>query len=396
MKKNLLTRIIAASLVGIILILSVLGGTVSEYEKKLSMLFKAKNTQNEQIAALMNGLPPWVTEEIILTCLELQEEYGIYASVTIAQAHQEVGGTWNGSSLYNTAAIDYNLFGLKATNGISVWNGETTWDGKRGSTGTYRKYQSYTQGLKDRARLLLTSDTYATIATTANNRSGSQAQLEALSKSPWCENQYSTLSDIMEQYQLARLDSLTVASYYSLYGTGGSFTGTFIYYNQADPKWGSLPYVAGKTIQSSGCAACCLAMVWATYSGDTSINPETIFRIGNSNGALVGGLLSRDGCTATTNLYRNYGCSAVHSLNWERAYKALDQGGAVMCVGSGNLPFSSRGHWILIIGYSGNTAYLADPGHRACTWSQIGGRSEGESLSYIKSATQDMIIFTPR
>lgn len=39
------------------------------------------------------GLPPWVTKEILVTSLELQEQYGIYASVTIAQAQQEVGGT---------------------------------------------------------------------------------------------------------------------------------------------------------------------------------------------------------------------------------------------------------------------------------------------------------------
>ena len=36
--------------------------------------------------SIMEGLPPWVTSEIILTCLDLQDKYGIYASVTIAQA----------------------------------------------------------------------------------------------------------------------------------------------------------------------------------------------------------------------------------------------------------------------------------------------------------------------
>lgn len=41
--------------------------------------------------SIMEGLPPWVTSEIILTCLDLQDKYGIYASVTIAQAQQEAG-----------------------------------------------------------------------------------------------------------------------------------------------------------------------------------------------------------------------------------------------------------------------------------------------------------------
>ena len=151
--------------------------------------------------SIMEGLPPWVTSEIILTCLDLQDKYGIYASVTIAQAQQEAGGTWDGASLYDTAAIDHNLFGVKASGGTSQWEGTVTWDGTAGTTGTYRHYDSYPQGLRDRARLLLTSSAYTEIAKTANERSGSAAQLEALSRSSWCEGQYSTLQKFMEQYQ---------------------------------------------------------------------------------------------------------------------------------------------------------------------------------------------------
>lgn len=346
----------------------------------------------------MSGLPPWVTPEIILTSLELQDNYGIYASVTIAQAQQEVGGTWDGEKLYDTASEDYNLFGLKATGGLCEWEGEVTWDGTRGATGTYRKYQSYSQGLKDRARLLLTGSAYANVAETAINREGSYAQLDALSHSPWCENQYNTLDWIMQTYNLTRLDHMTAASYREEYGSGGggSFDGAFVYYNQADPEWGSLPYVRGETIAVSGCAATSLAMIWATYSGDTSITPVTVFDIGNGNGALVDGWLSRDGCVSATNGDARFGCTAVHQNDWDAAFAALDQGGAVMVVGSGDAPFTSGGHWFVIIGYDGDTAYLADPGHRSCTWTEIGGSSTGESLSYIRSQTQDMIIFTPR
>jgi len=178
--------------------------------------------------------------------------------------------------------------------------------------------------------------------------------------------------------------------------TNGTFSGTFVYYNQADPQWGSLSYVRGDTIASSGCAATSLAMIWATYGKDTSITPATIFNIGNGNGALVNGWLSRDGCVAATNNNAIYGVTASHTNDWDMAMKALDAGGAVMVVGQGSAPFTNGGHWFVIIGYSGNTAYLADPGHRACTWSQIGGNSSGENLSYIKQQTQDMIIFMPR
>lgn len=396
MLKTHMKKLIVSGAITCIFLVSLICGAAAYYEKEIAGFFsRSSSLSSEDIAALLQTLPPWVTEEILITSLELQEQYGIYASVTIAQAQQEVGGTWNGTSLYNTASVDFNLFGLKASGGISTWNGEITWDGTRGGTGTYRKYISYSQGLKDRARLLLTSSAYAAVAETAINRAGSQAQLQALSASPWCENQYSTLNNFMIMYNLARLDSITIASLQGGSGSG-NFNGTFVYYNQADPRWGSLPYVRGSTIKNSGCAACCLAMIWATYGGNTDITPATVFSIGNRNGALVDGWLSRDGCVNATNSNFIYGCTAVHKKDWNLAFQALDKGGAVMVVGSGQLPFSARGHWFVIIGYSGNTAYLADPGHRACTWTSIGGNSSGESLNYIKSATQDMIIFTPR
>lgn len=202
----------------------------------------------------------------------------------------------------------------------------------------------------------------------------------------------------MEQYQLTRLDSMTMATYQAQYkGNGGSaFTGGFVYYNQADAPWGDLRYVAGDPIRKSGCAATSLAMVWATYGKDASITPQTVFSIGNKNGALSNGLLSRGGCVTATNNDPKFGCIATHSLNWSLAMDALDKGGAVMVVGTGKAPFSSEGHWFVIIGYNGGKAYLADPGHRACTWTEIGGNSSGESLTYIQQQTQDMIIFTPR
>lgn len=183
------------------------------------------NDDVQDVEIDLDGMPPWVTNEILVTSLQLQEKYGIYASVTIAQAQQEVGGTWDGTSLYNTASKEYNLFGLKATGTGSTWKGEVTWDGTRGATGTYRKYTSYSQGLKDRARLLLTSSAYKNIAETARKRSGSQAQLEALSKSPWCENQYNTLNMYMKKFNLSRLDHMTVAGLFNTSGAGGGSTG---------------------------------------------------------------------------------------------------------------------------------------------------------------------------
>lgn len=228
-KKIQKTALIAAILILAMLLMGVVT-TTSSIVTILGIINNENENDNgndQDIEVELDGMPPWVTNEILVTSLKLQEEYGIYASVTIAQAQQEVGGTWDGTSLYNTASKEYNLFGLKATGSGSKWKGEVTWDGTRGATGTYRKYTSYSQGLKDRARLLLTSSAYKNIAETAKNRSGSQAQLQALSKSPWCENQYNTLNMYMKKFNLSRLDNMTVAGLSSgdTTGDGNGSTG---------------------------------------------------------------------------------------------------------------------------------------------------------------------------
>lgn len=161
--------------------------------------------------ASLSGLPAWVTYEFLKEALTIQDKYGIYASVTIAQAHQEVGGTWDGTTLYRTAAVEHNYFGLKCAGEGDSWEGEVTWDGTAGASGTYRRYETVHQGLMDRARLLLSSPYYSEVADTAYGRATSRQQLVALSRSPWCENGYATLNAIMDNYCLSILDTMTVA-----------------------------------------------------------------------------------------------------------------------------------------------------------------------------------------
>lgn len=110
--KKVLKIIFASVAVSLLLISSVIV-IIRDYQNKFSLLFQKKQSEENVVVEALNGMPPWVTEEIIVTCLEIQEKYGIYASVTIAQAEQEVGGTWDGTSLYNTASKEFNLFGLK-------------------------------------------------------------------------------------------------------------------------------------------------------------------------------------------------------------------------------------------------------------------------------------------
>ena len=203
------------------------------------------------------GMPAWVTYEFLKEALEIQQECGIYASVTIAQAQQEVGGTWDGTSLYRTAAVEHNYFGLKAAGTGDTWNGEVTWDGTPGATGTYRRYASVRQGLRDRARLLLGSGYYTEVAATAYGKGTSDAQAQALSASPWCEGGYASLGRIMDAYNLRILDDMTAADLKAFADGGAAVARARSMIGKATYVWGACDAAACQ-FDCSGFVAWCL------------------------------------------------------------------------------------------------------------------------------------------
>lgn len=195
----------------------------------------------EPAGAVLDGLPPWVGYGFLEECLEIQDDFGIYASVAIAQAQLEVGGTWDPAAgrLYPTASEEHNYFGIKAAGRGDRWRGEVTWDGTPGASGTYRKYADDRQCLRDRARMLMTMECYASVAATAHGRGTSAEQLMALSESPWCENGYTELEAIMRTYGLARLDSMTAADLAAPVGGGDAVARAKAMVGKADYVWGA-------------------------------------------------------------------------------------------------------------------------------------------------------------
>lgn len=170
--------------------------------------------------------PGWVTEEMIEAALIIQDEYGLHASVMFAQAQLEVGGTWDGSSLYETASVAHNLFGLTYSKGTTAkyltLGGKSvlTFDGKTTSaSGRYRGYDSYTQGIYDRAQTLIYSGYYDDVVAAA--QISSAEEMEALCDSPWCEGGYDSLSGYMTTYGFGILDNFTYETWTTTGGAGG-------------------------------------------------------------------------------------------------------------------------------------------------------------------------------
>lgn len=182
-------------------------------------------------------------------------------------------------------------------------------------------------------------------------------------------------------------------------GGAPAFQGEWVYYNQGDPQWQSPDHlVGGGTVGSSGCATTCLAMVWATYSGDRSIDPLTVLSMGRERGVLDGANLIYPAMVPAAS--EEFGLTGYHAQSageedWEAAARAIGKGGCVIANIASSGPsegyaFATSGHFVVWAGLSedGRTAYLADPGSRAATWAEIEDSGEAKldiPLDLLKS-----------
>lgn len=174
------------------------------------MLVDGSGSSNDNTTVF--GLPSCIKEEMVVASLQCQEKYHHPASVTLAQIIQESSGKYDGLS--GLAYNYHNLFGLKAG---------TTWMGKTCSLSTteqdengniyqtkaiFRAYDSYTESIEDRSKLLNSSNNYP-----IEGIRDAKEFARCLKK--WATDlDYSeTLISHMDKYNLYVYDSMTVESY---------------------------------------------------------------------------------------------------------------------------------------------------------------------------------------
>lgn len=176
------------------------------------------------VALPIDNIPSFITQEMIIGALKCQDETGYPASVTIAQIIQESGfGKYGpGGSEYqglSYLAFEYcNLFGIKGTGtagSVDMRTGEQTPDGQSYmTTASFRVYNTYTECIEDRTKIL--KEVYSdlikgvTDANTFAMRIGSR----------WATSlEYSrSLISQMEQYDLYRLDRMTLRAFSEMIG----------------------------------------------------------------------------------------------------------------------------------------------------------------------------------
>ena len=204
---------------------------------------KVQDRIQYNVTVPIEGLPSFITQEMVVGALKCQDESGYPASVTIAQIIQESGygsygpGGGEGKGLSYLAYQYCNLFGIKGTGtagSVNMGTIEMDADGRLYSTSAaFRAYRTHTEAIEDRQKLI--EENYADLikdvkdANTFAMRIGSRWATDV--------NYGQSLIKIMTTYDLYRLDDLTLMDFSNMIGRfanpcpGSTISSTFGYRN---------------------------------------------------------------------------------------------------------------------------------------------------------------------
>lgn len=173
----------------------------------------------------MEGLPPYITYEMVEEAIRCQEEFGHPAGCTIAQIICESG---QGETMSQLATRDHNLFGMKwASSFASALEvaGKAGWTTQEEYTpGTFTTITAYftvfkgdMECIRFRSRVFLQASHYrnnALIQQAIAERS-SDKMAEGLKDAGWATSSayVDSLKSAMDTYNLRRFDSMTVEDF---------------------------------------------------------------------------------------------------------------------------------------------------------------------------------------
>lgn len=190
-----------------------------------SAQFKALHDRIQyNVEVPIDGLPSFVTQEMIVGALKAQDETGYPASVTIAQIIQESGygqygpGGEDGKGLSYLAFEYCNLFGIKGigtAGNVSMKTSEMEEDGSVYSTyAGFRVYNTYTECIEDRSELL--EEVYSDL--TENVTDANTFAMKVGKRWATDINYGKHLINTMRRYELYRLDDMTLSDFTEMVG----------------------------------------------------------------------------------------------------------------------------------------------------------------------------------
>lgn len=257
--------------------------------------------------ASLEGLPPYMTVEMVEAALECQEEYGHPAGCTIAQIIQESG---QGDRMSRLAERDHNLFGMKWWSGYAGCPevaGKANWatseeyvPGEHTQiTASFIRFTGDAECIRFRSRVFLQAERYSgnALIREAIERHDSDRMAEGLKDAGWAtDSSYvESLKSIMAQWGLYRLDSMTVEDLKDSTANGNAIVEAAYSQLGVPYVWGgSTP---GKALDCSGLTQYCYAQAGIRISHYTGSQYEELRRIPLSE-AKPGDILYRSGHVA--------------------------------------------------------------------------------------------------
>lgn len=349
MKKKL-SKLLGGSIVcGALILILVIGGTITQFENTVKALFRT----NEQTDVSIDNIPPFITNEMLVASLEIQAKYGYPASVCIAQIIGESGfgkygpGGESGQGLSGLAYNHKNLFGIKGKNGtaggVQLGTSEQTSSGQSYQVKAwFRAYHTYTECIEDRAKIL--SDVYGDLI---NGVTDANEFARKMGKRWATDIRYGEkLIQFMSTYDLYRLDSMSVSGLRQN-GFGGT-SGKMPRYYQGD--YANITY-GSSNLANCGCGPTSFSMV-ASYLSKSTITPaDAVAWCGNRYYVMhVGTSFTYFSAAAKHfNLRTSVEEYAPSLQTSQKVIAALKQGKPVICSQTAGL-FTRGGHYIVLSG----------------------------------------------
>ena len=211
---------------------------------------------NEAKMVALEGLPPYITAEMVETAIECQEKYGHPAGCTLAQIICESGC---GDHLSGLATQDRNLFGIKwapsfggcpEVSGKSSWATREEYDGQVVTImADFTSFKSYKDCIVFRSRVLLANERYAgnALIQEAIAKHDSDKMAEGLKDAGYATSSayVDSLKTAMDTYGLRRFDGMSLEDYKKGVANGNKVL-------QAAYSQLGVPYVWGGTTPGVG------------------------------------------------------------------------------------------------------------------------------------------------
>lgn len=231
--------------------------------------------ENEASKQAVEGLPPYITTEMVEAALECQEQYGHPAGCTLAQIIVESG---QGDHLSGLATQDNNLFGIKwspsfascpEVEGKHSWSTNEEYGGQTVSImAGFTRFKSTRDCIIFRSRVLLQNQRYAgnPLIQQAIAQHDSDKMAEGLKDAGYATSSsyVDSLKSVMDAYGLRRFDGMSLEDFKNGTANGNAIVAA------AESQLG-VPYVwggstPGKALDCSGLVQCCYAQAGISLS----------------------------------------------------------------------------------------------------------------------------------